>query len=162
SVDSLIREAWADGSIIEARRETMAIELRSYVGGDWREGARWSEDLNPARPGEAVAKVSLGDAALANPAIEAARAAFPAWRPPPPDQPGRPTPRGGGPGRGGAPPPGAGGSSGEGPPPGGSSAQTAGGAPGRGGRKSPPRGGSARPAAPSRSCATMPARRSSP
>jgi aldehyde dehydrogenase (NAD+) len=57
-----------------------AAELRSYIGGDWRAGVRMVDDVSPADPGEVVARVSLGDAAQATRAVEAARAAFPAWR----------------------------------------------------------------------------------
>jgi alpha-ketoglutaric semialdehyde dehydrogenase len=53
--------------------------LRSLAGGEWLDG-RPSEDVNPARPREVVAEVRLADAAGAGQAVEAARAAFPAWR----------------------------------------------------------------------------------
>src|SRR5918911_3799395 len=57
----------------------MTLELRSYVGGAWRDGQRAGRDLNPARPSEAVAQVSQADARLATEAVEAAAAAFPSW-----------------------------------------------------------------------------------
>jgi len=53
--------------------------LRSLAGGEWLDG-RAAPDLNPARPAEAVAEVRLADAAGAERAVQAARAAFPAWR----------------------------------------------------------------------------------
>jgi acyl-CoA reductase-like NAD-dependent aldehyde dehydrogenase len=58
----------------------MATELRSYVGGNWRDGVRIVEDINPANPQEVVAEVSMGNAALAGAAIEAADAAAASWR----------------------------------------------------------------------------------
>jgi alpha-ketoglutaric semialdehyde dehydrogenase len=57
-----------------------AAELRSYIGGSWRDGVRVVDDVSPADPAEVVARVSLGDAAQAAQAVEAAHAAFPAWR----------------------------------------------------------------------------------
>jgi aldehyde dehydrogenase (NAD+) len=54
--------------------------LRSFVGGAWTDGGRPSRDLNPARPSEVVSDVLQADATLAADAIEAAAAAFPAWR----------------------------------------------------------------------------------
>ena len=50
----------------------MTTELRSYVGGNWRDGARLVEDINPANPSEAVAQVSMSNASLAVAAVEAA------------------------------------------------------------------------------------------
>jgi aldehyde dehydrogenase (NAD+) len=58
----------------------MATQLQSYIGGEWRRGVRIGKDISPANPDEVVADVSMGDAALAATAVEAARAAFPAWR----------------------------------------------------------------------------------
>ncbi len=58
----------------------MAIELRSYVGGNWHTGARWVDDINPADPSEAVAHVSMGNSSVAVAAVEAASAAFTDWR----------------------------------------------------------------------------------
>jgi len=57
--------------------------LRSLAGSEWLDG-RASEDRNPARPDEVVAEVRLADASGAARAVEAARAAFPAWRATPP------------------------------------------------------------------------------
>ncbi len=62
----------------------MAVELRSYINGQARDGVRWSDDRSPANPDEVVARVSLADAALAAEAVEAARVAFPPWRATPP------------------------------------------------------------------------------
>jgi alpha-ketoglutaric semialdehyde dehydrogenase len=58
----------------------MAVAVQSYIGGSWREGVRTVADVNPARPAEHVAEVSLGDARAATEAIEAAHKAFPLWR----------------------------------------------------------------------------------
>lgn len=58
----------------------MAIELRSYVNGNWHDGVRLAEDVNPANPGEVVAQVSMGSTQLAVEAVEAARAASAGWR----------------------------------------------------------------------------------
>jgi aldehyde dehydrogenase (NAD+) len=54
--------------------------LRSFVGGAWRDGGRPSRDLNPAQPSDPVADVEHADAGLAAQAVDAAAAAFPAWR----------------------------------------------------------------------------------
>ena len=58
----------------------MTVELRSYVGGTWRDGPRPVRDINPARPSEVVAQANLADARLAAEAVEAARAALADWR----------------------------------------------------------------------------------
>ena len=54
--------------------------LRSFVGGQWRDGVRAAADLNPARPSERVSEVLQADAGLAADAADAARHAFPGWR----------------------------------------------------------------------------------
>src|SRR5216683_2001871 len=66
------REACAGGHDMTA--------LRSFVGGNWRDGGRVSQDLNPAHPSEPVSDVLHADAGLASEAVEAAATAFPAWR----------------------------------------------------------------------------------
>lgn len=58
----------------------MAVELQSYVGGEWRKGEQVMSDVNPAHPTEIVAEVSMGTPALATQAVEAARQAFASWR----------------------------------------------------------------------------------
>ena len=55
-------------------------DLASFVGGEWTTSARHSSDTNPAHPSETVANIALADVAVARRAIEAAKAAFPAWR----------------------------------------------------------------------------------
>lgn len=61
-----------------------AVELTSYVAGEWRAGAETIEDRNPARPSEVVAEVRAADAALAEDAAAAAAEAFAGWRDTPP------------------------------------------------------------------------------
>jgi aldehyde dehydrogenase (NAD+) len=60
----------------------MVVELRSFVAGDWQDGAsaKPTADVNPARPAETVADVRQADVALANRAVQAAQAAFAGWR----------------------------------------------------------------------------------
>ena len=60
------------------------IEVRPYVAGQFRDGVRTQPDLNPSKPSEHVALAHAGDASLAAEAVEAAHAAFPAWRATPP------------------------------------------------------------------------------
>jgi malonate-semialdehyde dehydrogenase (acetylating)/methylmalonate-semialdehyde dehydrogenase len=57
-----------------------------YIDGQWVEShaREWSEILNPAT-GESLGKVPLSDAAEVTKAIDAAAAAFPAWRRTPPE-----------------------------------------------------------------------------
>ena len=54
--------------------------LRSFVGGQWRDGVRTAVDLNPARPSEPVSEVAQADAGLAAEALDAAASAFAGWR----------------------------------------------------------------------------------
>jgi len=54
-------------------------QVRSFVAGEWRDGSI-SLDLNPAHPSEPVAEVHLASPATAREAVEAAAAAFQAWR----------------------------------------------------------------------------------
>ncbi len=58
----------------------MSVNLRSYVGGAWKNGARTVPDINPADPSEIVASVHLADERVAAEAVQAARVAFAAWR----------------------------------------------------------------------------------
>ncbi len=62
--------------------------LRSWVAGAWRDGVRWREQLDPARPGTVVAVTAQADAALAAQAVDVARAAGANWRRTPADQRG--------------------------------------------------------------------------
>jgi len=57
-----------------------------YIDGQWVEShaREWSEIINPAT-GESLGKVPLSDAAEVTKAIDAAAAAFPAWRRTPPE-----------------------------------------------------------------------------
>jgi alpha-ketoglutaric semialdehyde dehydrogenase len=58
--------------------------LASLVGGRLRGGGEVVADINPAAPDEAVAMVTLAGPDLAGEAVDAAAAAFPAWRDTPP------------------------------------------------------------------------------
>jgi malonate-semialdehyde dehydrogenase (acetylating) / methylmalonate-semialdehyde dehydrogenase len=62
-----------------------AEKAMNYIGGDWIAGASAdvSAVINPAT-GEVLAEVPLADASDVNKAVEAAAAAFPAWRQTPP------------------------------------------------------------------------------
>jgi alpha-ketoglutaric semialdehyde dehydrogenase len=59
-------------------------ELASLIGGRRRDGDEVVADINPAAPEEHVATVSLAGPELAAEAVEAAAAAFAAWRDTPP------------------------------------------------------------------------------
>src|SRR5437660_5336109 len=61
-------------------------KIPHYIDGQWVEsGAReWSEIVNPAT-GESLGKVPISDAAEVTKAIDAAAAAYPAWRRTPPE-----------------------------------------------------------------------------
>jgi aldehyde dehydrogenase (NAD+) len=54
--------------------------VSSFVAGEWIGDGSAVEDTNPARPSEVVAEVRQADARLAADAVDAAAAAFPAWR----------------------------------------------------------------------------------
>src|SRR5712675_1778775 len=56
-----------------------------FIGGEWREisGVETTPVYNPSR-GEVIAEVPLCGADVVNEAVEAAAAAFPAWRDTPP------------------------------------------------------------------------------
>jgi malonate-semialdehyde dehydrogenase (acetylating)/methylmalonate-semialdehyde dehydrogenase len=61
--------------------------VRNYVGGQWvdSDATRWGDVHNPATT-ELLARVPLGGATDVDRAVQAARAAFPAWRATPPVQ----------------------------------------------------------------------------
>src|SRR3954469_20999007 len=52
---------------------------RNYIGGDWVEGPRVSEDINPSNTDDVVGRFVHADAAQAQVAIAAAKDAFPTW-----------------------------------------------------------------------------------
>ena len=58
------------------------IRLSHYYGGAWRESAgdRWHDDLNPSDPSDVVARVPDATPDEVRAAVDAAAAAFPAWR----------------------------------------------------------------------------------
>jgi malonate-semialdehyde dehydrogenase (acetylating)/methylmalonate-semialdehyde dehydrogenase len=62
-------------------------ELRNYVEGEWRRPAarEYQDVINPAT-GETLARVPLSGASDVGVAVEAAAAAFPAWRRTPPEE----------------------------------------------------------------------------
>ena len=58
---------------------TRPVEIQHLIGGEWT-GSPERERENPARRGEVVARLPAGGEAEVNAAIEAAQAAYPAWR----------------------------------------------------------------------------------
>ncbi len=50
-----------------------------YIAGEWTAGSRLAENVNPSDLGDVIAQFPLGDEADASRAVDAARAAFPAW-----------------------------------------------------------------------------------
>ena len=52
---------------------------RNYIAGEWVEGASVSRNVNPSDTNDIVGEYAHADAAQTTAAIEAARAAFPAW-----------------------------------------------------------------------------------
>src|SRR5213595_689174 len=61
-------------------------KVPNFIDGEWRasSASEWQDVVNPAN-GEVLARVPLSDAAEVNRAIEAAAAAYPAWRRTPPE-----------------------------------------------------------------------------
>jgi len=74
------------GLDVSARRRGVGA-LENHVGGEWRsvEGVRTLDDVDPVT-GEVVAQVPLSGAGEVRSAVEAARAAQPAWRDVPPQR----------------------------------------------------------------------------
>src|ERR1700722_2579863 len=62
------------------------IRLTNYINGQWADShaSEWRDVVNPATGGT-LAQVPLAEAAEVNAAVEAAAAAFPAWRRTPPE-----------------------------------------------------------------------------
>ncbi|KAK0351484.1 hypothetical protein LTR94_024775 [Friedmanniomyces endolithicus] len=58
---------------------TSALELTHWIGGEKVSGALSGESLNPSDTREVVARTPKGGAAEVDQAVQAARAAFPAW-----------------------------------------------------------------------------------
>ncbi len=54
--------------------------VASYVAGEWLRDGEAASDINPARPTETVAQVTMAGADAAGQAVAAARHAFAAWR----------------------------------------------------------------------------------
>src|SRR6476620_6329988 len=61
-------------------------DIPNFIGGEWQQSQAtdWQDVINPAT-GEVLARVPLSDSAEVGQAIEAAAAAFPAWRRTPPE-----------------------------------------------------------------------------
>src|SRR5882672_9506886 len=61
-------------------------KIPNYVNGKWQDSAasEWQDVINPAT-GEVLARVPLADAGEVTKAIDAAAAAYPAWRRTPPE-----------------------------------------------------------------------------
>jgi malonate-semialdehyde dehydrogenase (acetylating) / methylmalonate-semialdehyde dehydrogenase len=61
-------------------------KVPNFINGQWRESSasEWQDVINPAT-GDAIARVPLTDVAEVSKAIEAAAAAYPAWRRTPPE-----------------------------------------------------------------------------
>ncbi|HVH88403.1 MAG TPA: aldehyde dehydrogenase family protein, partial [Terriglobales bacterium] len=57
----------------------MMRTLKSFIRGQWRDGSVVVRDINPAKPSEPVAQVSLADQAMAVEALEAAARSAVAW-----------------------------------------------------------------------------------
>lgn len=55
-------------------------ELASYVAGEWRLTGRVTDDINPARTTEVVARVHLADAQVAEDAVRAAQSVSKQWQ----------------------------------------------------------------------------------
>ena len=56
-----------------------AQQLQNHIGGEWIAGATTSKHVNPSDTSDVVAEYAQADKAQTERAIEAARAAFPAW-----------------------------------------------------------------------------------
>ncbi|MEO8158763.1 MAG: aldehyde dehydrogenase family protein, partial [Betaproteobacteria bacterium] len=54
-------------------------QLQNYIAGEWIAGATMSKDVNPSDTGDVVAEYAQADKAQTERAVEAARAAAPAW-----------------------------------------------------------------------------------
>lgn len=54
-------------------------QLQNYIAGEWVAGATMAKDVNPSDTGDVVAEYAQADKAQTEAAIEAARAAAPAW-----------------------------------------------------------------------------------
>src|SRR6266850_310947 len=56
-----------------------APQLQNYIAGEWIAGASTSKDVNPSDNGDVIAEYAQADKTQTERAVEAARAAFPAW-----------------------------------------------------------------------------------
>src|SRR5206468_559958 len=63
-----------------SRAEAFAMGIhQNFVGGRWIEASAAAPNVNPSNTGDIVGEYARGTRADANKAIEAAKAAFPAW-----------------------------------------------------------------------------------
>lgn len=51
----------------------------NFIGGQWVAGAEYSININPSELSDVIGEYAKADLAQVNAAIDAARAAFPAW-----------------------------------------------------------------------------------
>jgi alpha-ketoglutaric semialdehyde dehydrogenase len=57
----------------------MTAHHRNFIAGEWVDGSAFTRDVNPSDTNDVVGEYAQADGAQTNAAIEAARAAFPAW-----------------------------------------------------------------------------------
>ena len=55
------------------------IQAQNYIAGEWRKAAKEIANINPSNTGDVVGQFPQADAADAETAIAAAKAAFPSW-----------------------------------------------------------------------------------
>lgn len=58
---------------------SQAKRFDNYIGGQWVAGADYSSNINPSDLSDVIGDFAKADLAQVNAAIDAARAAFPAW-----------------------------------------------------------------------------------
>ena len=54
-------------------------QYNNFINGEWVAGSRYAPNINPSDTSDVLGDYAQADAAQVNAAIEAARAAFPAW-----------------------------------------------------------------------------------
>src|ERR1700724_1750987 len=57
----------------------MTAHHRNFIAGEWVDGSAFTRDVNPSDTNDVVGEYAQADGAQTNAAIDAARAAFPAW-----------------------------------------------------------------------------------
>ncbi|MDN5510005.1 MAG: aldehyde dehydrogenase family protein, partial [Pseudomonas sp.] len=58
---------------------SQAKRFENYINGEWVTGADYCTNINPSDVSDAIGEYAKADVAQVNAAIDAARAAFPAW-----------------------------------------------------------------------------------